>query len=225
MGIHRYGRFYRQRIYNSSPFRFVNLQRKLLYSHLLCSLLLSWIVLCCFASNFTPSGLVFRHQMHFSPLNYVPRFITAVSRTNISIHLNGTSGLGKKIVYKASEGAGISRAFSSVAPRKSKLLSLQERSIYNQDHQAHTRHHHRPNTANLFEKGYLGPLIRSRNCSYQRNMCRATAMGGMAEENSSARNVAGGRDVLPTNVKPVHYDLTLEPNLETFKFQGEVTIE
>ncbi|GME75586.1 unnamed protein product [Ambrosiozyma monospora] len=33
------------------------------------------------------------------------------------------------------------------------------------------------------------------------------------------------RQVLPTNVKPMHYDLTLDPNLTTFKFDGFVTID
>ena len=33
------------------------------------------------------------------------------------------------------------------------------------------------------------------------------------------------REVLPTNVKPLHYDLILEPNFETFKYNGTVTIE
>ncbi|RUS14476.1 peptidase family M1-domain-containing protein, partial [Jimgerdemannia flammicorona] len=32
------------------------------------------------------------------------------------------------------------------------------------------------------------------------------------------------RKVLPSNVKPLHYDLTLTPNLETFKFDGTVKI-
>ncbi|KAI8393953.1 aminopeptidase [Radiomyces spectabilis] len=33
------------------------------------------------------------------------------------------------------------------------------------------------------------------------------------------------RQVLPTNVKPVHYDLTLQPNLETFVFHGRVKVD
>ncbi|OJJ62910.1 hypothetical protein ASPSYDRAFT_86560 [Aspergillus sydowii CBS 593.65] len=33
------------------------------------------------------------------------------------------------------------------------------------------------------------------------------------------------REVLPTNVKPTHYDLTLEPNFETFKYDGTVVID
>ncbi|KAI3640726.1 hypothetical protein MIR68_001604 [Amoeboaphelidium protococcarum] len=33
------------------------------------------------------------------------------------------------------------------------------------------------------------------------------------------------RDVLPTNVKPTHYDLHVWPNLETFKFNAQVTID
>ncbi|KAI8089940.1 aminopeptidase [Halteromyces radiatus] len=32
------------------------------------------------------------------------------------------------------------------------------------------------------------------------------------------------RQILPTNVKPVHYDLSLQPNLETFVFKGQVKI-
>ncbi|KAK3677564.1 Aminopeptidase 2 mitochondrial [Recurvomyces mirabilis] len=38
-------------------------------------------------------------------------------------------------------------------------------------------------------------------------------------------DVSAGREVLPKNVKPLHYDLTLEPNFETFKYHGTVTIE
>lgn len=38
-------------------------------------------------------------------------------------------------------------------------------------------------------------------------------------------DVSKGREVLPKNVKPIHYNLTLEPNLETFEYQGEVVIE
>ena len=33
------------------------------------------------------------------------------------------------------------------------------------------------------------------------------------------------REVLPTNVKPMHYDLTLEPNFDKFTFEGTVIIE
>ena len=33
------------------------------------------------------------------------------------------------------------------------------------------------------------------------------------------------REVLPTNVRPIHYDLTLEPDFSTFKYSGTVTIE
>lgn len=43
-------------------------------------------------------------------------------------------------------------------------------------------------------------------------------------EISGSTNVQG-REVLPTNVKPVHYDLTLEPNFEKFTYDGTVVIE
>lgn len=41
---------------------------------------------------------------------------------------------------------------------------------------------------------------------------------------SGSTNVQG-REVLPTNVKPLHYDLTLDPNFEKFTYEGSVTIE
>jgi len=60
------------------------------------------------------------------------------------------------------------------------------------------------------------PLVRY--CSHRRNMHRK-------DDPSSAMDISKGREVLPTNVKPLHYDLTLEPNFETFKYSGKVTIE
>lgn len=43
-------------------------------------------------------------------------------------------------------------------------------------------------------------------------------------ETSGSTNVQG-REVLPTNVKPQHYDLTLEPDFEKFTYEGTVIIE
>lgn len=37
--------------------------------------------------------------------------------------------------------------------------------------------------------------------------------------------VQQAREVLPTNVKPLHYDLTLEPDFEKATYEGSVTIE
>lgn len=64
------------------------------------------------------------------------------------------------------------------------------------------------------------PLSQSskRYCSYRR-MCGSRRAGV-----SGSTNVPD-REVLPTNVKPTHYDLTLEPNFETFKYEGTVVIE
>jgi hypothetical protein len=47
--------------------------------------------------------------------------------------------------------------------------------------------------------------------------------GSRRADASGSTNVP--REVLPTNVKPVHYDLTLEPNFESFKYDGTVVIE
>ena len=59
-----------------------------------------------------------------------------------------------------------------------------------------------------------------RHCSHRRTMCKANVdlAGG-------SMDVGKGREVLPTNVKPVHYDLTLEPNFEKFSYEGTVIIE
>lgn len=50
-------------------------------------------------------------------------------------------------------------------------------------------------------------------------MCRANA------EIDGSINVTKSREVLPTNVKPLHYDLTLEPDFEKFSYEGVVVIE
>ena len=42
---------------------------------------------------------------------------------------------------------------------------------------------------------------------------------------SAGVDISKGRQVLPTNVKPLHYDLTLEPNFENFTYEGTVVIE
>ena len=33
------------------------------------------------------------------------------------------------------------------------------------------------------------------------------------------------RDILPDNIKPVHYDLTIKPDFKDFTFKGRVVIE
>lgn len=38
-------------------------------------------------------------------------------------------------------------------------------------------------------------------------------------------DVTRGRVILPKNVKPLHYDLTLEPDFENFTYEGTVVIE
>lgn len=45
------------------------------------------------------------------------------------------------------------------------------------------------------------------------------------QDMESSVDVTKGREVLPTNVKPIHYDLTLEPNFEKFTYEGTVIIE
>lgn len=53
-------------------------------------------------------------------------------------------------------------------------------------------------------------------------MCRGHRDADVADANM---DISKGREVLPKNVKPLHYNLTLEPNFETFKYDGTVEIE
>ena len=67
----------------------------------------------------------------------------------------------------------------------------------------------------------LAPTSAVRYCSHRRNMCKQFGVEGHA----SAVDITQGREVLPTNVKPLHYDLTLEPNFSDFTYDGTVVIE
>lgn len=60
-----------------------------------------------------------------------------------------------------------------------------------------------------------------RHCSHRRNMCKQFG----ADAPGAAMDISQAREVLPTNVKPLHYDLTLEPDFDKFTFEGSVTIE
>lgn len=44
-------------------------------------------------------------------------------------------------------------------------------------------------------------------------------------DTSGSLDVTKGREVLPTNVKPTHYHVTLEPDLDKFTFKGNVVID
>lgn len=61
-----------------------------------------------------------------------------------------------------------------------------------------------------------------RHCSHRRTMCRHQHE---ADGPGSSFDITQGREILPANVKPIHYHLTLEPNLETFEYKGTVVIE
>ncbi|KAI0974442.1 peptidase family M1-domain-containing protein [Xylaria arbuscula] len=63
-----------------------------------------------------------------------------------------------------------------------------------------------------------------RHCSYRRhNMCR---LAGDAEHFGGAKpDPNADRELLPTNVIPRHYDVTLEPDFEKFTFEGKVVID
>ncbi|TVY88309.1 Aminopeptidase 2, mitochondrial, partial [Lachnellula willkommii] len=62
-----------------------------------------------------------------------------------------------------------------------------------------------------------------RHCSYRRNnMCKLHGEGG-AE--AGGVDVSKGRELLPTNVVPKHYDVTLEPDFKKLTYEGKITVD
>lgn len=78
----------------------------------------------------------------------------------------------------------------------------------------------RPTTRTNLALRRSSPLSQTskRLCSYRR-MC------GSRRADGGSTVVPHGRDVLPSNVSPVHYDLTLDPDFEKFTYDGSVVIE
>ncbi|RYO84627.1 hypothetical protein DL764_009293 [Monosporascus ibericus] len=54
-------------------------------------------------------------------------------------------------------------------------------------------------------------------------MCRLA--GDIEHTGGAAPDATKGRELLPTNVIPTHYDVTLEPDFDKFTFQGKVLID
>jgi aminopeptidase 2 len=50
-------------------------------------------------------------------------------------------------------------------------------------------------------------------------------MHGERDVEASGMDVTMGREILPANVIPKHYDLTLEPDFVKFTFAGDVIID
>ncbi|KAI1808367.1 peptidase family M1-domain-containing protein [Daldinia bambusicola] len=68
----------------------------------------------------------------------------------------------------------------------------------------------------------IPPLVR--HCSYRRqNMCKLA--GDSDHTGGATPDPTKGRELLPTNVIPRHYDVTLEPNFDKFTFEGKVLID
>lgn len=55
-------------------------------------------------------------------------------------------------------------------------------------------------------------------------MCKMHGDRGAEVENGGV-DVTMGREILPANVIPKHYDLTLEPDFKNFTFEGTVVVD
>ena len=109
---------------------------------------------------------------------------------------------------------------------KPRVLHINSCSVFSPSFQATSRHFSSPVRLNLFQRKTKFLPKRTeirqgiRNCSSQRAMCRT-----QAEVQSGSMDVSRGRVLLPNNVKPLHYDLSLEPDFENFTYEGTVVIE
>ncbi|KAL2122906.1 hypothetical protein VTJ04DRAFT_3361 [Mycothermus thermophilus] len=124
-----------------------------------------------------------------------------------------------------------SRYHSSLAPRQLPLLPLTTPSL--SPSPSPSLPPSQPPTAPIFSHSRHRPLSHTypklrpgtvpvRHCSYRRHtMCRTHAA---AAEMAGGVNVQG-RELLPANVIPRHYHVTLEPNFENFTFDGTVVID
>ena len=54
-------------------------------------------------------------------------------------------------------------------------------------------------------------------------MCKM--LGHPESDVTTGGDVTMGREILPANVIPKHYDLTLEPDFEKFTFEGRVVVD
>lgn len=109
------------------------------------------------------------------------------------------------------------RAFNSV----SRYFPTVNKQLYRQRNPPVVLSLHNYNYNQLRKK--LSPSPAVRYCSYRRNaMCKldkeTNTVGSSAE-------VPDKREVLPTNVIPRHYDITLEPNFEDFTYNGFILID
>jgi len=50
-------------------------------------------------------------------------------------------------------------------------------------------------------------------------------LGHPESDVTTGGDVTMGREILPANVIPKHYDLTLEPDFEKFTFEGRVVVD
>ena len=65
-----------------------------------------------------------------------------------------------------------------------------------------------------------GPAHHQKQQCFSRNMCRAAYT-----DTAGSIDISRSREILPTNVVPRHYDLTLECDFEKFTFEGTVIID
>lgn len=108
------------------------------------------------------------------------------------------------------------RAYYTTPPRASSSYSTRVPLLSNTSSNSRLPHHQHLRLKQ--SRTILPPQVR--HCSHRRNMCRHNH-----EASGSSFDITQGREILPANVKPIHYHLTLEPNLETFEYKGTVVIE
>ena len=118
------------------------------------------------------------------------------------------SRLATSVVKPSSNPLTLQRATSS-------SISLRTSKYFHSNTRPHPLKSNR-----LFRPQKIPVLQSKRHCSHRRTMCKANA-----DSEVGSMDVAKGREVLPTNVRPVHYGLTLEPDFDKFSYEGTVVME
>ncbi|KAG9236474.1 peptidase family M1-domain-containing protein [Amylocarpus encephaloides] len=80
---------------------------------------------------------------------------------------------------------------------------------------------HQPRTSPFRHAPSIASSIR--HCSYRRhNMCK---FHGEQDVSGASADVTKGREILPGNVVPKHYDITLEPDFKALTYEGTIVLD
>lgn len=148
-----------------------------------------------------------RHKTSTDERSEIPTYRQSMLRLSSRASQLTDQSLKTARFFATPLGASSLNAFRPLSQRAPRYLSSSLRPI-------------KPRHRTEFSSNRLPNRQAVRYCSCQRAMCT-----GDADLPGGSMDVKNARVLLPTNVKPSHYDLTLEPDFEKFTYEGNVVIE